>query len=142
MRGIPFANSSLFFRNCIAAFPVEFFRVVNGDTFLISLLGQHGKAAFLADLSPIVYRHHRGGVASMKSQREQLICNSVTALWLSHYYSRVQGAEAVSDDQLVLAAVNLSNLLALPWKGRLALAFPNCYRLYASLAERLVAWQR
>ena len=116
--------------------------MVNGDTFLISLLGQHGKARFLADLAPVVYRHHRGGVASMKSQREQLICNSVTALWLSHYYSRVSGAEAVSDQQLVLAAVNLSNMITLPWKGRLALAFPDLYRRYASLRERLLGWQR
>jgi hypothetical protein len=39
MRRTPFANSSLFFRNCITTFPVEFFRVVNGDTLLIALLG-------------------------------------------------------------------------------------------------------
>jgi Glycosyl transferase family 2 len=73
-------NSTLFYRNCIATFPVEFFRVVNGDYFLLSLLGQYGKGHFIADIEPAVYRQHSGGVWSMKSSTERSLHTCILGL--------------------------------------------------------------
>jgi glycosyltransferase involved in cell wall biosynthesis len=141
-RGIAFVNSTLFFRNCISSFPVEFFRVVNGDIFLISLLGQHGKGRFLVSVAPAVYRQHRGGVWSMKSHRERLLSQCITALWLSHYYLRVPGAESLSKRQLGHAALLLLRAAAVPYSSRIVLVQPGWRGIYALCKEGLVAWQR
>tara|TARA_R100000935_G_scaffold1517_1_gene4872 strand:+ start:53389 stop:54315 length:927 start_codon:yes stop_codon:yes gene_type:complete len=55
---------SLVFRNVIKKYPKEFYTVLNGDTFLISLLGNYGKGRYLEAVNPAVYREHQGGVWS------------------------------------------------------------------------------
>lgn len=55
---------SMVFRNVIREFPSSFAKVLNGDKFLISLLGAYGKGRYIEDIKPAVYRKHPGGVWS------------------------------------------------------------------------------
>ena len=59
------------FRNVIRNFPEEFFKVLNGDMFLISLLGKFGNGKFQTNIIPSSYREHSGGVCSMISELEK-----------------------------------------------------------------------
>lgn len=43
--------------------------VKNGDTFLLSLLGQYGASHFHDDIEPAVYRKHPDGVWSMVKEK-------------------------------------------------------------------------
>ncbi|MGM0635463.1 MAG: glycosyltransferase family 2 protein [Bacteroidota bacterium] len=47
-------------------YPEESFKVLNGDTFLISLLGKFGKGYYMENIRPAVYRVHSGGIWSTK----------------------------------------------------------------------------
>lgn len=87
---------SLCFRNVLPSLPPEMNTVFNGDTFFISLLGNHGKGKFLDDIRPACYRVHSGGVWSAKSQYNKLmpICN--TYLWLERYYKRIHDGQMVT----------------------------------------------
>lgn len=79
---------TLCFRNVLNNFPEEFFKVVNGDKIIISLLGQHGKGRFLDEIQPAVYRTHDGGVWSKTNKikkRENLF---YTYHQLAKYYKR------------------------------------------------------
>lgn len=77
------------FRNVITEFPKEFLKVVNGDVFLISMLGQYGKSKFLSDIQPASYRIHRGGVSSMVSEIEKEHQRKNTFFQLFCYYQRI-----------------------------------------------------
>lgn len=74
------------FRNVITDFPKEFVRVVNGDVFLISMLGQYGKGKFQADIISASYRMHGGGVSSMVSELEKEYQRKNTFYQLFCYY--------------------------------------------------------
>lgn len=81
---------TLCFRNCVKEFPIEFFQVINGDKFLISLLGQYGKGQFLESITPGVYRHHPGGVWSGKKLSVQESHRLVTYKKMYNYYDRIK----------------------------------------------------
>lgn len=74
------------FRNIITDFPKEFLKDINGDVFLISMLGQYGKSKFQADIIPASYRIHPGGVASMISDLEREFQKKNTYYQLFSYY--------------------------------------------------------
>ena len=74
------------FKNVITDFPKEFLKVINGDVFLISLLGQFGKGKFQADIIPGSYRVHSGGVSSMISDLEKEYQKKNTYYQLFCYY--------------------------------------------------------
>ncbi|MGZ5136022.1 MAG: glycosyltransferase, partial [Flavitalea sp.] len=77
------------FRNIIGELPPEFFKVLNADRFLRSILGQYGCAKYLQDIKPSAYRVHGGGIWSGISTAEQRIARSTTLFWLSIYYRRI-----------------------------------------------------
>lgn len=83
------------FRNVIRKYPPESLRVLNGDTFLFSLLGNFGKSKFQGDvIAPAVYRVHAGSVWSSEvSLRKRLFSQLVTCHWLRRYYVRVGKTE-------------------------------------------------
>ncbi|GAA0871234.1 glycosyltransferase family A protein [Gangjinia marincola] len=62
---------SIVYRNVIKTFPKEFFEVNNGDTFLIALLGEHGKGKFLSTIRPASYRIHSESIWSSRSEFER-----------------------------------------------------------------------
>lgn len=74
------------FRNVITEFPKEFLKVINGDVFLISMLGQYGKSKYQEDIIPASYRIHSGGVSSMVSELEKEYQRKNTYYQLFCYY--------------------------------------------------------
>ena len=81
------------YRNIIKDFAPERNMVRNGDNFLVSLLGQYGKSHYHSDITPAVYRVHRGGVWSMASQNERLDDSLNTLFWMYRYYNRTGNLE-------------------------------------------------
>jgi glycosyltransferase involved in cell wall biosynthesis len=77
-------------RNVIKEYPWEYRRVLNGDNFLVSLLGHYGKSKYHADIAPACYRLHAGGVWSMISRREQKAHMVNTFYWMYRYYRRIE----------------------------------------------------
>ena len=81
---------TLCFRNVIKAFPPEKDNVTNGDTFLISMLGNHGKGKWMGDvIEKAVYRSHSGGIWSMTSKKDKIPAQINTYYWLYRYYLRL-----------------------------------------------------
>ena len=81
---------TLCFRNVIKEFPPEKNKVTNGDTFLISLLGEFGKGKWLGDvIKPAMYRSHTGGVWSNLSNDEKVPRQFNTYYWIYQYYNRI-----------------------------------------------------
>jgi len=80
---------SLLFRNVLTHFPPEYQLVKNGDDFLASLLGKHGKGKYLGEIEPAVYRIHSGGIWSSLSEKEIYRARIVTNFYMAQYYSRV-----------------------------------------------------
>lgn len=85
---------SICFRNVLGPLPQEFFHVVNGDYFLISMLGKHGRAKFMDDIKHGAYRQHAGGIWSHLSQERMDIATLTTFYWLSVYYKRQMNPDA------------------------------------------------
>ncbi len=82
--GMMFRNLPIF-KN----YPKEGYRVLNGDIFLISILGQYGKSKYMNDIEPASYRQHIGGIWSMKSNRFKQINNFKTLFFMAKYYERI-----------------------------------------------------
>jgi glycosyltransferase involved in cell wall biosynthesis len=80
---------SVCFRNVIKEFPEEFRKVLNGDSFLFSLLGAYGKGKYMADIEPAVYRQHQSSIWSSLSTKEQKLNFFNTTYWLAQYYLRI-----------------------------------------------------
>jgi glycosyltransferase involved in cell wall biosynthesis len=80
-----------FFRNLdiLKNYPPEAKYVKNGDTFLISILGQYGFGMYLPIIKPAIYRVHKKGIWSLKSENEQRAMRINTNYWLATYYSRL-----------------------------------------------------
>ena len=63
---------SMVFRNIIPqVFPEEFKNVLNGDTFLVSLLGHYGNSKFHSEIKPAGYRTRADALWSMQSKKER-----------------------------------------------------------------------
>lgn len=77
---------SVCFRNVLQSFPPEMLKVLNGDTFLLSLLGQHGGAKYLPHISPATYRVHSGGIWSQEDGLRKLRSLIRTHQQLLKYY--------------------------------------------------------
>jgi len=133
------------FRNVIRELPDEFFKVVNGDSFLTSLLGNFGNAAFQADIRPSAYRLHGGGIWSGLHDEEKSIKSVATYFWLAMYYKRL-GKHRVSKKYAVAAMGLLNAATANPgyfpilWTA--ARFFPSRYKAYRRLKNRVVDWLR
>ncbi len=81
---------TLCFRNVIVDFPPEKYKVTNGDTFLISMLGHYGKGKWMGDvIEKAMYRSHAGGIWSMVNSDDKLPVRVNTYYWLYKYYTRI-----------------------------------------------------
>ena len=81
---------SMVFRNVLPKkFPEEFSMVVNGDTFLISMLGHYGKSKYHTDIKPACYRVHSGGIWSLLSTQEKSDSLLNTFFWIYRYNTRI-----------------------------------------------------
>ena len=84
------------FRNVLDRLPEEFMRVPNGDTFLISLLGNYGKGKFMDNISHSCYRIHGGGVWSMQNNWTKIRYHITTYKQLQGYYKKQNDKEIES----------------------------------------------
>ena len=81
---------TLCFRNVITEFPPEKYKVTNGDTFLVSMLGHYGKGKWMGDnIENAMYRSHHGGVWSRVGSNDKLPIRLNTYYWLHSYYNRI-----------------------------------------------------
>ena len=88
--GFLLLTSSLVFRNLpiLKNYPKEGAHVLNGDTFLISILGQWGKFKFMHEIKPSVCRVHKGGVWSMKSDHFKSMNILKTFFYMAKYHKK------------------------------------------------------
>jgi len=87
---------SVCFRNLIKDFPPEMYKVVNGDTFLFSLLGHYGKGKYLSSVKDAVYRAHEAGIWSSLNKIKRKASSLETNIYLSRYYKRINDKESAS----------------------------------------------
>ena len=76
-------------RNILKNFPSEFNKVKNGDNFLTSLLGRHGKCKYLDEIQPAAYRKHFGGIWSGLSERDKILSKINTYYHMYLYYLKI-----------------------------------------------------
>ncbi|MCM2130421.1 glycosyltransferase [Larsenimonas rhizosphaerae] len=62
---------SVMFRRTFDKFPREREKVVNGDLFLISILGLHGSSKYMDDIKPAAYRVHKKSIWSSMDYKKQ-----------------------------------------------------------------------
>lgn len=66
------------FRRSGVAFPQQFFEVLNADRFLLSILAQHGPAAYIPTINDAIAHIHDGGIWSSLQKHNQLNANLTT----------------------------------------------------------------
>ena len=117
---------SLCFRNCIKEFPDEFFKVTNGDAFLISLLGTYGKGFYQEDIKNAIYRHHPGGIWSLKKENIKILNRLTTYHYLRVFYKRIQENEIYYyfNEKFVETALGLLKEIK---NNRLSLEIIKCF---------------
>lgn len=99
-RAIP--TLTVCFRNVLGDLPVELDQAPALDLCMWSLLGQHGKGKYQANIEPAGYRVHEGGIFSSQTERNQQVMTAQSLLCLARVYGR-QGKLAPSDTVLLKA---------------------------------------
>lgn len=89
IKGAWILTLAMCFRNVLKEYPEEYFKVLNGDTFLSSLLGNFGKGKYMSDIAPAVYRLHSASIWSKLDNTEKLFHSGVTYAWMCRYYKRI-----------------------------------------------------
>jgi len=132
---------SMCFRKVITEFPEEYFKVVNRDTFLISLLGGYGGAIYLPNIKPAMYREHGGGVWSGLSRHDKMIRTITTFYWMTLYYVRVDKGTIASHYALgimshILSLVNINKKAFMKWF--LMRFFSNAHASYSKIKKIII----
>lgn len=78
--------STVCFRNCFRNLPEEMIEVINVDSFLLSMLGNCGKAKFQPEITASVYRRHSGGIWSKKNKERNFLIKILTYQKLLAWY--------------------------------------------------------
>jgi len=117
------------FRNCLTEYPDEFYGKIGGDTFLTSLLGNHGKGKYMSNIGVgASYRIHSGGIFSSKNSIRKQLFRANTHLAIALYYKRTNDLELKSffidrykwilKDTIKLAIFqkNIKEIIILYWK--------------------------
>jgi glycosyltransferase involved in cell wall biosynthesis len=84
-----FLTMSWMYRNVIHEFAPELNMVVNGDYFLLTLLGHFGKGKYHDDIKPSAYRIRPGSIWSTLNGMDKISGITNTFLWMYHYYNRI-----------------------------------------------------
>jgi glycosyltransferase involved in cell wall biosynthesis len=96
MTGVFLLPVTMCFRNVLHDFPPEIGTVANGDTFIISMLGQYGGGKYLNSITPSVYRVHQGGVWGLRDNLRRKLAQRHTALQLMRFHSRQGNTDAAA----------------------------------------------
>ena len=84
------------FRNIISDYPSEMYEVLNGDTFLISILGQYGNGKYFDTIKPSSYRVHSGGIWSSNNELSKIKNKRNTYKKLAQYHKRINNTDVAS----------------------------------------------
>lgn len=107
---VGFPTRCVVYRNIIDFFEpsLSFYsrKILNGDTFLWTLLGEYGSAKYLQEIRPAVYRIHKGGVWSMIDEKARYIIHSKSFFNMSEYFAN-KGNQELSSFFLSLSISNL-----------------------------------
>ncbi|GFO64366.1 glycosyltransferase [Geomonas paludis] len=82
---VPPTNTVVFRNGLVRSFPRSFYRCVNGDSLLFSVLTEYGDAAFI-DRHTAAYRSHAGGIWSYKPEAYQKLNTLLTRQALLHRF--------------------------------------------------------
>lgn len=103
------------YRNVISKeIPIEYSKVINGDTFFVSLIGNYGKGKWMGDvIEQGIYRMHQGGIWSAKTEIEKAVEHVNTFHWIFRYYYRINQIEnaRVWHQKLIIKSNELDYLL-------------------------------
>lgn len=78
--------STVCFRNCFRDLPEEMIQIINVDSFLLSILGNFGKAKYQSEITASIYRRHSGGIWSKKSKEAKFFTKILTYQKLIAWY--------------------------------------------------------
>lgn len=78
-------SNTNFFRGNIE-FPLVVGEIPNGDNWIWSVLGMHGKFKYLPNVKPSIYTSHQGGVWSQKKPLNKLLMQAETYLRIGRYH--------------------------------------------------------
>lgn len=99
-KALPIITGTAFFRNVIKEYPKAILEVVNGDTFLFSLLGCYGGVGYIDKLYS-VYRVNEQGIWSSLSSYKKLQNTFFTAGKLAEFHSKTdKSIEKFFDDSV------------------------------------------
>jgi len=76
-------SQSLLFRNVVPAYPPEFPRIANTDTYIQVRLALQGGAIYIPSLDPSVYRIHDRGTWSQLSSRGKAAAQAQSFYWIA-----------------------------------------------------------
>ena len=110
----PPVTSTLCFRNVIHQFPEEFLEAMNGDVFLISLLGEYGSGKYLSSITPSVYRLHPRSMFSALPAIKGIDFARLTFFHMAKYYRRVGNLEL--SDYFETKEKRLAAIVRVPWR--------------------------
>ena len=88
-KGFWISTLTMCFRNVITEYPKELYEVTNCDTFLTSLLGNHGNYKYMKNVEKGAYRLHEGGIWSAERSVKRIKHHINTFNQLSNYYYRL-----------------------------------------------------
>ena len=96
--------------------PPQFYQVINGDSFITSMLGNYGKGKYMDEIVPSVHRQHAGGMWASIKQLDKI------SLRLRFYENCISYYKTLNDAETV-ACFNLQGVKAS--KKYLSLASKN-----------------
>ncbi len=89
-RDILLSTNTYLFRKPIEPLPVEFYRIISADRFLVSWLSQFGGSKYLDSVLPNAYRVHQGGMwSSISESKTRQENNANLYFWLYRYFDRI-----------------------------------------------------
>ncbi len=87
---------SMCYRNVLKEFPSQFYEVINGDSFIISMLGNYGDGKYMDEIVPSVHRQHSGGMWTSIKQLEKISLRLRFYENCISYYRELKDNETVS----------------------------------------------
>ena len=123
------------FRNRLNNIPDAMIKVLNLDSFLISLLGNIGEAKFLGQIKPSLYRKHSGGIWSNRILEKKNKSKILTYKNLTKYYKE-RNDLVTANFFKNLALNNYKSLLYVQFKENSYIKLSST--LYSYLKYRLV----
>ena len=134
-QGVYVFTSTICFRNKIKEFPEEIFSVVNEDTFVVSLLGEYGRAKSLNYLKPAYYRIQSHGVWSTLNNEQRLQVRMKTYENLLKYYTKIGCWDMIIFYKKKLSYVSLGLLNSSLKKKQFSNAIRNLKNAYENSNE-------